>query len=56
MKRFSKIFSVMIDVPFGLRGQRHVLGLHVGGKAGIFFSDDVGGVERAIAHDPHGFG
>ena len=33
---------------FSLRGKRHVLGLHVGGKAGIFFGGDVGAAERAV--------
>src|SRR5258708_21027479 len=28
---------------FGLGGEGHVLGLHVGGEAGIFFGGDVGG-------------
>src|SRR6267142_1981104 len=28
---------------FGLRGEGHVLGLHVGGEAGIFLGGDVGG-------------
>src|ERR1700686_254165 len=36
---------------FGLRGERHVLRLHVSGEAGIFFSVHVGGVKRLIAHD-----
>ena len=39
-----------------LRGKRHVLRLHVGGKAGIFFRIHVGGLERLIAHDPYRVG
>ena len=36
---------------FGLGGEGHVLGLHVGGEAGVFFSGDVGGLERAAGAD-----
>ena len=32
----------------GLRGQRHVLRLHVGGEAGVFFGGDVGRLESAV--------
>ncbi len=56
MKRFSKMFSVTIEVPCGLRGERHVLRLHVGGEAGILFGVHVGGLERLIAHDADGVG
>ena len=35
MKRFSKIVSVIVAAPAGLRHQRHVLRLHVGGEAGV---------------------
>ncbi len=41
MKRFSKMVSVTIDVSFSLGHQRHVLGLHVGGKAGMFNRGDI---------------
>ena len=56
MKRFSKIFSVIDRRARGLRGERHVLRLHVGGEAGIFFGVQVGGLERLIAHDANGVG
>ncbi len=36
---------------FGLGGERHELGLHVGGEAGVLFGGDVGGLERAAAAD-----
>ena len=39
---------------FGLRGQRHVLRLHVGGEAGILFGGHVGGVEGIVAHHADG--
>ena len=41
---------------FGLRGQRHELRLHVGGKTGIFFGDHVGGSEWIVSHDANGVG
>ena len=51
MKRFSKMFSRHLADALGLRGQRHVLRLHVGGKAGILFGGDVGGAQlRRGAH------
>ncbi len=34
---------------FGLGGEGHVLGLHVGGEAGVLFGGDVGGLEVASA-------
>ena len=34
---------------FGLGGEGHVLGLHVGGEAGIFLGGDVGGLERSVS-------
>ena len=40
---------------FRLRGQRHVLRLHIGWKSGIFFGHDIGGAERVVAHHAHGF-
>ena len=36
---------------FGLRGQRHILRLHVGGEAGILFGGDVGGDKFSYAVD-----
>ena len=48
MKRFSKMFSCDLADAFGLGGEGHVLGLHVGGKAGILFGGDVGGVDRSL--------
>ncbi len=36
---------------FGLGGEGHVLGLHVGGEAGVLFGGDVGGFERAAGAD-----
>ena len=42
------VFCYLADA-FGLRGKRHVLRLHVGGKARIFFGGDVGGAQFAIA-------
>ena len=36
---------------FGLRGEGHVLGLHVGGEAGILLGGDVGGAELAVGAD-----
>ena len=51
MKRFSKMFSVTVTGAFGLGGEGHVLGLHVGGEAGVFFGGDVGGFEVAIGAD-----
>ena len=35
MKRFSKIVSLIVAAPLGLRHQRHVLRLHVGREAGV---------------------
>src|SRR5581483_1824474 len=35
--------------PVGLGGQRHVLRLHVGGKAGILFGDHIGSPQMAVA-------
>jgi hypothetical protein len=37
----------------GLGGQRHVLRLHVGGKAGILFGGDVGGAQLAVRAHAH---
>ena len=36
---------------FGLGGEGHVLGLHVGGEAGVLFGGDVGGFEVAAGAD-----
>ena len=36
---------------FGLCGERHELGLHVGGEAGVLFRGDVGGLELAAGAD-----
>ena len=47
MKRFSKMFSVMVECAFGLRGEGHELGLHVGGEAGVLLGGDVGGLEAS---------
>ncbi len=44
MKRFSKMFSVISDVPSALGGERHVLRLHVGGEAGVFLGGDIDGL------------
>ena len=41
---------------FGLRGQRHELGLHVGGKSGKFFGGHIRGGEGIVAHHAHGVG
>src|SRR5664279_6286974 len=38
-------------VAIGLSSQSHVLCLHVGGKSWIFLRVDIGGLERAMAHD-----
>src|SRR5258705_9654960 len=40
--------------PFGLRGEGHVLGLHVGGEAGIFFGGDVDGDKFLCRPDTEG--
>src|SRR5208283_1711925 len=40
----------------GLGGERHVLRLHIGGEAGIFFRVHVGGCKRLVAHDADGVG
>ena len=49
MKRFSKMFSVIERGAFALGGEGHVLRLHVGGEAGVFFGRDVDGFEVAFA-------
>ncbi len=51
MNRFSKIFSDDGAGAFGLSGKGHVLGLHVGGEAGVFFGGYVCGFEFTAGTD-----
>ena len=55
MKRFSKMVSTMIAIALGLRHQRHVLRLQIGGEAGILFGGHVGSyADCARCRDAHG--
>ena len=45
---FEDVFLHQADA-LGLRGQRHILRLHVGREAGILFGRNVDGAQRAIA-------
>ena len=56
MKRFSKMVSVMKEMPSALGHQRHELGLQIGGEAGMLLGGDIDARELARRADAQRIG